>query len=616
MKKNYLTIAFTLAALLMTFAPSMSISAHAARINASPVIDDDDDDDPEELDFYKQVPIWDGSINEKTHLPAGWTVSFPEASADQYDDLVKSIECRHFDEVPYMTGNAVKIPLTTNTKLVYTVKLADLGITPEMIRSGQLDFDCSFDLCRPGIEVNNADTIAITALALTDEGKAVSVDPYIFIINTLSLRQSTSLHITTATSNLPTTIKITMLITPQAGKKNSIYWLGNMQANICTNQYRAADVSVSNSSDIYYDVYGEGYYPSSQDKTVNGCLYIQGVNPEKQIAWKDATGNIVCTDSIFNFTAKVPEPTTSDDGDVDGPYELNYTVWPYDKLRKAKVAAEGDGQVSLTSNGGFKGATEAELCPGESITCHASSTPTSLFAFWKDENGKVVSKDTVYTFQLTEGDEEVVRTAVFQKLDKEVSYTIPEKWSTFYYRKDIMLPEEVMAYKIDYLIEDGTKVAVTTPINIGQSIKAYTPVLLKNEYDHPVTITLLTCDNPADTTYTQDADGLLQGTLVDTTAPDSSYVLLKKNDIFDFYLNDSSVKSPEVKAFTCWLKLPRGTVTFPSILKLESKTTGIVSVSTDDKADDKQTIYNLAGQKVAIPQRGHLYIVNGRKRVW
>lgn len=614
MKKNYLTIAFALAALLMTFAPSMSISAHAVCVNANPVADDDG---PEKSDFYKQIPLWDGNVDEKTHLPAGWTVSFPEASADQYDDLVKSIECRHFDEAPHLKGNALKIHVKTKTLLDFKVKLADLGITSEMLApettlSYAFDFYSPDNLFKEYVEEDSV--VMAEILNFTADGKLSRLTRNTKRLGVQGDKVFVSSSVPEWLNSESWTLRI--ILKPQTGTPTDYtLWIGNLVAAIDTKEM-SVNVNVSNEEELYDNVFGKGYHLIKSDSTVDVNLYIKQHEPKKQhLAWKDSLGNIIGTDSILNITAKVPEPIIDDDGE-EKISELNYTVWPYDKLRKAKVAAEGDGQVSMTSNGGFKGATEAELCPGESITCRASSTPTSIFAYWKDEKGNVVSKDTVYTFRLTEGDDEAVRTAVFQKLDKEVSYTIPEKWSTFYYRKDIMLPEDVLAYKISDLIEDGTKIAYATPINIRQSIKAYTPVLLENRYDHPVTITLLTCDNPADTIYTKDFDGLLQGTLIDTAAPDSSYVLLKKNDIFDFYLNDSSQKSPEAKAFTCWLKLSMGTVTFPSILKLESKTTGIVSVSTDDKADDKQTIYNLAGQKVATPQRGHLYIVNGRKVVW
>lgn len=295
---------------------------------------------------------------------------------------------------------------------------------------------------------------------------------------------------------------------------------------------------------------------------------------------------------------------------------MHYTVWCYNKLRSVKVTTDGDGQASISSNGGFSG-TESRLCPGETITCRATSTPTSLFAYWKDKDNNVVSNDSVYTFRLTEGDEENVMTAVFQQLDKKVAFTIPERWSTFYYHKDVTMPKNVWIYRPTKISDDGKSIIIPMPFG-SNLIPAYTPVLLENDSRQPVTLTLYTCDNPISGQTDGNTDGLLRGTTVDTTAPDSSYVFKEVGGLRDFYLYDATSKAPQVEAFHCWLEI--GDSDFhPTMLALETKTTDISNVKDDDTSamdKDDNAIYNLAGQKVTTPQRGHLYIQNGRKLIW
>ena len=85
------------------------------------------------------------------------------------------------------------------------------------------------------------------------------------------------------------------------------------------------------------------------------------------------------------------------------------------------------------------------------------------------------------------------------------------------------------------------------------------------------------------------------------------YGLAKKNGVVGFY---KVATTSEVPAWKIYLQIPAGNA--PEFLAIEGNTTAIEAVKA---VEAKGEFFNLAGQRVAQPQKG-LYIVNGKKVIF
>ena len=106
--------------------------------------------------------------------------------------------------------------------------------------------------------------------------------------------------------------------------------------------------------------------------------------------------------------------------------------------------------------------------------------------------------------------------------------------------------------------------------------------------------------------------GMLKGTFVSMIAPGGSYIL--QTDGMFHRVNDSNA-TLKVGAYRAYLDLSSlgSEAKTISMSFDDSETTGIREVNTADSSDTP--IYDLTGRRINKPQRGQIYIQNGKKRV-
>jgi len=165
------------------------------------------------------------------------------------------------------------------------------------------------------------------------------------------------------------------------------------------------------------------------------------------------------------------------------------------------------------------------------------------------------------------------------------------------------LPSGVEAYNITDA-NDDTGVLTFTP---AESIAADAPVLLKNAGTYEFSATGVEIAATEGTVR----NSLLKGAYTATTAAASpgNYVLQNNADGVNFYLvTDIAATVPPFRAYLS--TDPTGAArTF--YINLD-EATAIDAVQTKAEQAENGEVYNLAGQRVAQPQKG-LYIVNGKK---
>ena len=106
--------------------------------------------------------------------------------------------------------------------------------------------------------------------------------------------------------------------------------------------------------------------------------------------------------------------------------------------------------------------------------------------------------------------------------------------------------------------------------------------------------------------------GMLKGTFESMIAPGGSYIL--QTDGMFHRVNDSNA-TLKVGAYRAYLDLSSlgSEAKTISMSFDDSETTGIREVNTADSSDTP--IYDLTGRRINKPQRGQIYIQNGKKRV-
>lgn len=183
-------------------------------------------------------------------------------------------------------------------------------------------------------------------------------------------------------------------------------------------------------------------------------------------------------------------------------------------------------------------------------------------------------------------------TATSAKMTKSVSAA---DYATLVLPFDAALPSGVEAYNCT----DVTGNVINT--SAASSIAANKPVLLKNEGTYDFTAS----DVTVKAVEGVQTNGILNGVYEVTDVPTANgYVLQNQSGNVNFF---KAVDGVTVKAFRAYL-----TADAAARLSFDfEETTGITNVAAEAQ---NNTVYNLAGQRVANAQKG-LFIVNGKKMV-
>ena len=164
-------------------------------------------------------------------------------------------------------------------------------------------------------------------------------------------------------------------------------------------------------------------------------------------------------------------------------------------------------------------------------------------------------------------------------------------------------------YEVDADKTDDTKVVMkeVTEIEAG---KPY--IYRRNLTDSdPVASAIVFSIDETTATAPQNL-GMLKGTFESMTAPGGSYIL--QTDGMFHRVSDSNA-TLKVGAYRAYLDLSTAGNEARTISMSfdNSETTGIREVNTSDTVDTP--IYDLTGRRINTPQRGQIYIQNGKKRV-
>ena len=164
-------------------------------------------------------------------------------------------------------------------------------------------------------------------------------------------------------------------------------------------------------------------------------------------------------------------------------------------------------------------------------------------------------------------------------------------------------------YEVDADKTDDTKVVMkeVTEIEAG---KPYVYRRNLTDKDPVANAILFKIDNTA--ASAPQNPGMLKGTFVSMIAPGGSYIL--QTDGMFHRVNDSNA-TLKVGAYRAYLDLGSlgSEAKTVSMSFDDSETTGIREVNTADSSDTP--IYDLTGRRINKPQRGQIYIQNGKKRV-
>ncbi len=191
--------------------------------------------------------------------------------------------------------------------------------------------------------------------------------------------------------------------------------------------------------------------------------------------------------------------------------------------------------------------------------------------------------------------------------------------SLYYGSAPLIIPEGVEAYTLHTKDVDGYKdVEKGVTLEAGDKLPAGTGVILKGE---PGTYLF-----PFDFSNVEkiDAENILEGSDNPQTFDDEGYeyfVLSKvEGEIGYYHQTNTGGKYVMNGAHKAFFRIPAGESILHSVsagvkgYSLDAIiATGIEEVATDEQsANNSHVIYNLSGQRVAIPSRG-IYIINGKK---
>lgn len=189
-----------------------------------------------------------------------------------------------------------------------------------------------------------------------------------------------------------------------------------------------------------------------------------------------------------------------------------------------------------------------------------------------------------------------------------VDYTMKIEWGTLILPFSSKIPEGLNLYSCASLTGTRLDLAEQT-----QQITKQTPYIIGAPNLVAPTNYQFVGYEDANATTDPKTVGYLTGVLgAGSYIPQGSYILSKKDNVIGFYkVAESNAKL--AGQYKCYLTVPTSAASsaafqFPSFDDI----TGIDSATTVTVHTSSGTIYDLQGNKVAYPQKGGIYVVNGK----
>jgi hypothetical protein len=337
----------------------------------------------------------------------------------------------------------------------------------------------------------------------------------------------------------------------------------------------------------------DGYYVIKSAASAFGANeYAMYIDNNGKVAWK-AYDAAAPREFIFQLTDQ--NATVTPDG-------VTYEVFSYYNLYQQKYIGQCSSQMANED-----ASTSDEVWGA----CAQVLTPAGQFAIQPMWNSTKVS--FCLTVDNTSNTSGIVRTSgwyggysggnnngswKFEKVDLEAVTIGATGYSTYVSDKDLIIPEGVTANGVTGL--DGSDVELTQLS--GNVLAADEPVILQGEAGKK--FYFIATDEIGNTI----AGNLLEGTGTEgkSIGANEAYVLYNNQGTAVFRIA-GAMTLPAHKAY-----LPAGVVNGAGAKEFGlGGLTGINNAQTSNL--ESQTYFDLQGRKVAAPQKGQLYIVNGKK---
>ena len=303
MGKNYSIKTFLPALMLALFSP---LATAGAMADDGDIVISDEVITPTPSFFVRSYGNLFGTA--KGTAPEGWTLSFPNADAAQYDDLAAGVKTAVSPySMPQMKDGTFSASPKTLTRLERTVALADLGITDNVLAAFAekempltLNIACDAEAFYFTLGQDANPTVKFRAeLLRADKSRAGAGDMTSHLYEGRTTDHLlASAAIDTKEANRPAYVKLTIDMKPCDGMEDFAdegVSVGNVFMYVSTDDIVTKNITVD--YDYAGTLAGEGEYVSMPEGQGGSTAHIMFDSAESftRAVLKDVNGNIVAT---------------------------------------------------------------------------------------------------------------------------------------------------------------------------------------------------------------------------------------------------------------------------------------------------------------------------------
>ena len=290
--------------------------------------------------------------------------------------------------------------------------------------------------------------------------------------------------------------------------------------------------------------------------------------------------------------------------------------WEFDMFASYDVEVTGTGFTPAADFGGMMYKT-TQIKHGTQVK-YPASAPAESFPYWEEAGyAGSVTKDATRLIVNYISNNDYFDNRLIDFYQNTLGTSPDNKYyGTIYSPVPLQLPAGVKAYSVTgTTTQGGTTMLTLSEIADGSGTSNVlhsqcAAILVKNDTPDATTVFTVAASDPS----TSPTGNLLQGSAVlkerDTTK--TTYVLSGSQGV-GFYKYVGGV----IPAFKAYYEATSGSATSRMGFSFGNNPTSIWQVEAEEEETDAPGFYyDLSGQKVANPQRGRIYIRNGRKVIF
>ena len=344
-----------------------------------------------------------GQADAATGLPEGWSLSFKNTDGTRLDDPQLASTVGYGDATPaatpYLEGKTLRPSAKARMVLSRTIKLADYGITSDVMQHYGASLSCDAVAHRLVGDTDGCERLVANVILFNPDSKSGTVfakDTKVYLANGVSW----SGHLSPVVSKMDsraTHVRFEIEVVPgtdAASYEDATMEVGNVVCRLISedeNNY----VNLQISSDEYGIFFGDGADPDNgarylalSDGSSKARLYCrynasslqeEATVPEGlKMMWKDNNGKID-SDGLLNVVSVMPVPTSGtgegDEGDDDDDDDDD----------------DGDDTPKLEYK--FLTYTTPTVSPSSPYTLYGTKDECRKFDMWNIENGTPAARD-------------------------------------------------------------------------------------------------------------------------------------------------------------------------------------------------------------------------------